>query len=124
LLILQNQHKEILLVKRSLKGIWGGLWSFIECEEEQHALTYCKQHGYEILHSQPGAMFRHTFSHFHLDILPLWVTVKTTRFVLSENQAAWYLPSALPAIGLAAPIKKILAQLRSPSSVEFVTKKR
>jgi A/G-specific adenine glycosylase len=107
-LVLQNEKLEVLLVKRPFTGIWGGLWSFPECEERNMA-SYCDKKGYKIISIRKGDTFRHTFSHFHMDITPLFVTVNIKYKVLTENdEIFWCSPNRLPQIGLAAPIKKIL----------------
>lgn len=72
LLILRNAQGKIWLEKRPPKGIWGGLWSFPELETWQA----CQQK-METQFSQASSLlkwqsFRHSFSHYHLDITPVF----------------------------------------------------
>jgi A/G-specific adenine glycosylase len=107
-LILQNDDGHVLLEKRSAHGIWGGLWSFPEYQNENY-LEYCNQKfGYKVKNYQKGKPFRHTFSHFHLDITPIYIHISQSPLCVRENDLVWYLPSNMPQIGLAAPVKKLL----------------
>lgn len=47
--------------------------------------------------------FRHTFSHFHLDIVPMWLTVHSSGACMDEGNALWYNLAQPPSVGLAAP---------------------
>ncbi len=120
-LVLQ-QNKTILLEKRPANGIWGGLWGFPEMPAEtdhQTILAFCKNelhfHATRIT-SLPA--FRHTFSHFHLDIQPILIEKNTTRLPqrsLTKNHI-WYTGAASQKVGLPTPIKKILDTLLCPAS--------
>jgi A/G-specific adenine glycosylase len=109
LLILQNAVGEVLLQKRPATGIWGGLWSFPENNDEQ-ILT-----GLGILDQttgKSGPTFRHTFSHYHLEITPIHFRINKTPLVMMEaNQWLWYNLHDPPAVGLAAPVKKLIENL-------------
>jgi A/G-specific adenine glycosylase len=111
-LIMQHE-KSILLQKRPPAGIWGGLWSLPEIAEFNNEINIrknCLKH-FNIKPHQitSGLIFRHTFSHYHLDILPVFIQVKTrpTRIMDSEHQI-WYKLDGSQKIGLPAPVKKIL----------------
>lgn len=107
---------EILLEKRPPNGIWGGLWSFPECPiEEQNVESWCRNYlGVEVLEVQPWSVLRHTFSHFHLDIVPLRITVKTPKLtVQEETRFVWYDIRHPDERGLAAPVKRLLTLLSS-----------
>lgn len=106
---------EILLEKRPPHGIWGGLWSFPECPLECDVESWCHDYlGIEALEVQPWSLLRHTFSHFHLDIAPLRVTVKTPKLaVQEETRFVWYDTRHPDERGLAAPVKRLLTLLSS-----------
>ena len=116
-LILQNNH-HVLLQKRPSPGIWGGLWSLPEC---QHALSqtdiadFCHQEWnikkVKIKKIKLAEPFRHTFSHFHLDIHPVLVTLSHQQCIMEDNQQIWYNLREPQTIGLPTPIKKILRNL-------------
>ena len=66
---------EAYLVKRPNKGVWGGLWSFEECEDTETAITAAiKEHNLEasIVSSLPK--FKHSFTHYHLWIRPIIIS--------------------------------------------------
>ena len=58
---------------------------------------------------------RHTFSHFHLDITPVQVSLKTpTDCVMEGAPLLWYNLEQPQNVGLAAPVKKLLQKLPTP----------
>jgi len=60
----------------------------------------------------PLPAFRHTFSHFHLDITPVLVDIRYNENGVRENQGArWIDPAAPGQLGLAAPVVKLLNSL-------------
>jgi A/G-specific adenine glycosylase len=62
--------------------------------------------------SQPLDPFRHTFSHYHLDIVPLEVAVDPAG--TRDSDGRWVDPQSPGTLGLAAPVKKLLAGLDAP----------
>lgn len=113
LLILQHKQ-EVFLQKRPAAGIWGGLWSLPELSgfaTEQEITDFCWQQFK--LKSQTiiaGQSFRHTFSHYHLEILPIFITVKrhSATKIMDSNQQIWYNLNESQLVGLPAPVKKLL----------------
>lgn len=115
LLILQNKKGEILLEQRPPTGIWGSLWSFPELQQGDDALSYCQQHHGSIEKSQSWQSFRHTFSHFHLEIHPVYIHIEKTVTQLADgNRQHWYSEAEWQQLGLAAPVKKLLDILAKP----------
>ena len=106
----------ILLEKRPSAGIWGGLWSVPELPNfslEDEIQKYCSTH-LKVLIKQitMGQTFRHTFSHFHLDILPVFITLtKKPTKIMENDQQIWYNLNHSQSVGLPAPIKKIMSNL-------------
>ena len=120
LLVLQYKNK-IFLEQRPLSGLWGGLWCLPETQEKE-LLTFIKEKEHELGFSSDTALeylgaFRHTFSHFHLDIVPVRLMVniqpdtQKNQTLLESNKTLWYNLNQPPKIGLSSPIKKILLQL-------------
>ncbi len=103
----------VLLEKRPATGIWGGLWSFPECEDFAQALSFCEQRpGFFSNDIQSWQPVRHTFSHFHLYITPVQVPVDISHCgVMDSTRWLWYPLDHSIAVGLAAPVKKLLIQL-------------
>ncbi|MGL4826190.1 MAG: A/G-specific adenine glycosylase [Vibrionaceae bacterium] len=108
-LVLFEFGNQIWLEKRPQQGIWGGLYSLPECQIEQ-AKDFVAQKAKNITFTTtPLAPFRHTFSHFHLNINPLHVTLQQKpRWQCQEPDAVWYDRSKPAEIGLAAPVHKLL----------------
>lgn len=104
---------EVLLEKRPPTGVWGGLWSFPECPPDNDAKAWCRDVlGLDVVDIQAWAVLRHTFSHFHLDITPLRITVNNrTHGVMEGERYIWYNPRQPDGRGFAAPVKRLLSLL-------------
>jgi A/G-specific adenine glycosylase len=114
MLVLKNKDR-ILLVKRPAKGIWGGLWSLPELSSgtsEELIRLHCQQYFHaEATAIELGQAFRHTFSHYHLDITPAYISLRTAAKVMEAEQQIWYNLQQPANIGLPAPIKALLRNL-------------
>lgn len=114
MLLLQNNNGEILLQQRPAQGIWGNLWSLPEIAPAQASADEVahfsqQQFGCKIESSTALTAFRHTFSHFHLDIQPLKCRVSThTQCVMDSSNQVWYKSDPADKRGLPAPVKKLL----------------
>ncbi len=120
MLILQNRRGEVLLQQRPAQGIWGKLWSLPEINEADETAEQISQQrfGCKVVSSSKLDPFRHTFSHFHLDIQPLICKVSThTQSVMDSDSLVWYKcePNNSKASqykrGLPGPVKKLLDNL-------------
>jgi A/G-specific adenine glycosylase len=114
LLMIQDAQGRLLLEKRPAVGIWGGLWSFPECEltEDLHAWSS------RYLNTEPVTLeswpaFNHAFTHFELMIHPIVVSIASpTAIVMESPGKVWYhLSGKLPG-GVAAPVSKLLKQFK------------
>lgn len=111
LLMLRNPAGDILLQQRPPHGIWGGLWSFPELAIDQDPQAYTHNLFGPIIHHETWASYRHTFSHYHLDITPVLIQLTRSPAAIGETQAHWYNPHQPDARGLAAPVKRLLDKL-------------
>jgi A/G-specific adenine glycosylase len=113
MLIIENQRGEILLHKRPPTGIWSGLWIFPEVAHTLEPVDFCRDTlDAELLANNPWPSYRHTFSHYHLDIEPLHLRVTVQdQHTMEAGQALWYNRAQPQAVGLAAPMKKLMALL-------------
>ena len=113
MMVLHDGKGRILLQKRPPSGVWGGLWSLPECPVETDLERWCRESiGCEVTALQQLQQRRHTFSHFHLDILPARARVKNpNRRVMDGDEWVWYNPSQPDNRGLAAPIALILREI-------------
>ena len=94
--------------RRPAKGIWGGLWSPPECDDDAGALETLLSWGLarrQIERWRVAPVFRHGFTHFDLDVEPVYVR-------LAERPAslpgAWIAPDD-HRLGLSAVAAKLLA---------------
>ncbi len=113
MLIIKNAEGELLLEKRPPSGIWGGLWVFPQITAEEDPSHFCKDKlGQTPQQLEQWDNHRHTFSHYHLDISPIVITLDVTPSIVMEgDQQLWYNLHQPATIGLAAPIKKLMARL-------------
>jgi A/G-specific adenine glycosylase len=111
LLMLRNPAGDLLLQQRPAQGIWGGLWSFPELALDADAQTYVEDHFGKVESLEQWNSYRHTFSHYHLDITPVLLQLARTPNVIGEGGSHWYNPHEPAALGLAAPVKKLLEKL-------------
>jgi A/G-specific adenine glycosylase len=113
LLIVQDHTGAVLLEKRAPTGIWGGLWSFPEAPIATDIAAWCDSHNYQVTAIERWPDFRHTFSHFHLDVSPIHIQLKQRPSqVMDSDRQVWYKPTTSQPGGLAAPVKKILQKIR------------
>lgn len=112
-IMLQNPLGEVLLEKRPSRGIWGGLWSFPECPTTADIPTWCQQHlNGTISKCYTWQLLRHTFTHFHLDITPILMPIKTEACqTMALTGTIWYNTTQPQTYGLAAPVARLLTQL-------------
>ena len=111
-LLLLNSDGHILLEKRPPSGIWGGLWSLPETELEDDTDEVCASRwGLALASSSDLPGFRHTFSHYHLDIQPVKCVLEDRADAVRDtNEITWHRPGdTLPAV--AAPVAKLLAEI-------------
>ncbi len=112
MLIIRSPSGELLLKQRPQKGIWGGLWSFEELEQNEDAGQHLQTRYPHIASIEHWPSFNHTFSHYTLVISPVLVTLKKHPYEIREtNSELWYNLRQPQQIGLAAPVKKLLQQV-------------
>ncbi|MGV6987798.1 A/G-specific adenine glycosylase [Testudinibacter sp. P80/BLE/0925] len=131
--LLLRDGNQVLLQQRPPQGLWGGLYCFPQFEQKADLLAYLQQQ--DIRDYRQWTAFRHTFSHFHLDIVPIYAEKTALRmndrprsYPLSEKVAEsqpeyrtdipetknyWYNFQSPPKIGLATPMKNLLLQLQA-----------
>ncbi len=111
LLIIRDKQRQVLLQQRPPSGIWGGLWSFPECDNEAELVTLCQRFNIEINNYQLAKTLRHTFSHFHLDYTPVYIDAQSADTRIADSTQRWVVPTAHGEIGLPAPILTLLQAL-------------
>ena len=116
MLVVINGRNQLYLEKRPPSGIWGGLWSFPEITIDQPAnvkgdnLIDTLGMAVDILEELP--VRRHTFTHFHLDIVPLVCRYRSFQDdAVRDNDSLWYSPDRDQKLGLAAPVSRLVQEI-------------
>jgi len=112
-LMVRADSGEIWLEQRPARGIWGGLWCFPEIADITQTNNWCLDRwGLEPETIDIWEGFRHTFSHYHLEIFPVQVSLSSTPDAVMEAPGQlWYNRRQPPKIGLAAPVASLLTKL-------------
>ena len=110
-MIMIEHEGEVLLRQQPSTGLWGGLWIFPQQDLQDDVLAHPQLQNCQVKHVQPSDAFRHTFSHYHLDIHPVRVSLKAKIDQVGEASILWYNLKQPASVGLAAPVKKLLEAL-------------
>ncbi len=110
---LTDKSNKVLMEKRPPAGIWGGLWCFYQVNEHKEIEALLARLSLKAKSSQQLPEFRHTFSHFHLDITPVVIdcSLIDIKEINETDQQKWYDLNQELTIGLAASTQKLLTLL-------------
>ncbi len=113
LLLAYDGSGALLLERRAPVGIWGGLWCPPLLDDARLASADAAQllesaHGIEIL-----PLIAHGFTHFELELQPLRLRIDPSPTLGEPERQRWVAPDEVLRLGLPAPIRKLLASLRS-----------
>ncbi|TVQ30552.1 MAG: A/G-specific adenine glycosylase [Wenzhouxiangella sp.] len=100
LAILEDERGRILLERRPPAGIWGGLWSLPELEDDE-----------DMDNARALAAIEHHFTHFILDIQPLHLSISDNAKVDDRPDREWLSRSEALTRGLPRPIRQIIESL-------------
>lgn len=112
--LLLRDGDRVLLQQRAPTGIWGGLWIPPEIPPHLSPAEMASEWGASVEKLKAMPVFRHTFSHFHLNIHGFSgvLSPSTTRMMrVRDAVTRWQSLSALDAVGLPAPMRRLLDQL-------------
>jgi A/G-specific adenine glycosylase len=110
-LLIRNPSGHVLLERRPPVGLWGGLWGFPETTDTDVSGWAKTNLGLAVKPQTPMPAWRHTFSHFHLDITPIPATLVRAEAAMEKPNTLWYNVRSPAARGVSAPVKKLLQQL-------------
>ncbi|WP_422380642.1 A/G-specific adenine glycosylase [Marinicellulosiphila megalodicopiae] len=106
MLIQLDKLGRIRLIKRPSKGIWAGLYSFPEYEKIDDIEKLMGSDNHKL------GSFKHTFSHYHLQVHPVVVKGCDSNEVRSDDNEIWYHPEVTEEIGLNAVVLKVFKKLK------------
>ncbi|MES9972174.1 MAG: A/G-specific adenine glycosylase [Candidatus Thiodiazotropha sp.] len=114
MVVISDDRGAILLERRPPAGVWGGLWSLPESPPDQTLESWCRDRlGCEVDEQARLQPRRHSFTHFHLDITPVVAVVKNpAEGIMDGGSRVWYNLSQPDDLGLAAPVSRILREIR------------
>lgn len=112
MLMIRNPAGEILLQQRPPTGLWGGLWCLPEIATTDDVANSCTA----LCQQKPVTQeiwpsWRHSFSHYHLDITPVLVDILKAPMKIAAPGWRWVNPSQPQGLGLPSPLVRLLAQL-------------
>lgn len=116
--LLLQQGEQVWLEQRPPVGLWGGLFCFPQFAQRDELELWLQQRGLKQQQLQQLTAFRHTFSHFHLDIVPIWSADASATSSMDEGAGLWYNLAQPPEVGLAAPVDRLLQQLARQPPVQ------
>lgn len=114
-LLLRDAQQRVLLQKRPDTGIWAQLWTLPQAEAGSDLQDWFDAHVDGSLEdAEELPVLQHTFSHYRLHLQILSRKVRGLR--VEEPTLRWVANDELPALGLPAPIRKLLdgAAIRTP----------
>jgi A/G-specific adenine glycosylase len=117
-MLIASSNERVFLERRPEAGIWGGLWSLPELGD--HTIEdWCRDKFDGVAAAtEPWASLRHSFSHYDLDIQPILVRVDSPlRKVADCDTMTWYRLDETPPGGIAAPVRKLIDQLKKSNDV-------
>ena len=112
MLVVRDGRGRVLLERRPPTGVWARLWSFPETDDGAGAAARLRErHALRVGMCTALPAFRHTFSHYHLDVTPLLFATANIEGIGDDPDLAWVAPAELGALGLPAPVRRLLESL-------------
>ena len=117
-MLLVSVSGQVYLERRPESGIWGGLWSLPELGERSIDDWCDTTLGTAAKDVLSWDVLRHSFSHYDLDIQPIVVRIESHAGKVADAGATtWYSLDDTPPGGFAAPVKKLINQLKKSENV-------
>jgi A/G-specific adenine glycosylase len=112
MLVARQRDGSVLLRRRPVSGVWGGLWCLPEFTDEAAARIFGAHQLRQASVAEHAAdTVHHAFTHFDLAITPLHARCDGPAGVMDASDTLWYNSAAPARIGLPAPIQQILEEL-------------
>ncbi|HST43969.1 MAG TPA: A/G-specific adenine glycosylase [Luteimonas sp.] len=114
-LVLIDRHGRVLMQRRAAVGVWAGLWSLPQLDDEAEARQWLTGHlAGPLAEPMPLDDIAHGFSHYRLRLRPLRLRqVAGGNRVRDNGDLRWIARDELATLGIPAPIRTLAdAQLR------------
>jgi A/G-specific adenine glycosylase len=108
IMLLLMHGNDILLEKRASVGIWGGLWSLPQFDDEASAQRWFAQSGMDASDGERLGTFTHKFTHFRLHISPLRVRLAGKTLKVAQPGSMWLDVEEALGAAIPTPVRKIL----------------
>jgi A/G-specific adenine glycosylase len=114
--LLLMSGRDILLEKRAPQGIWGGLWSLPQFDDEHAAMAWCAQRGYVFVGAASAAnrkleKFTHVFTHFKLHINPVLLNVAHKPLQVQQAASVWMDVEDAMGAAIPTPVRTLLEKV-------------
>jgi len=103
----------VLLERRPPRGIWGGLWAPPEFPDVEAAEAFMAGRFGAAVPAQRLPPVLHAFTHFDLAIEPWVLELGIAAGPVAEGDTRWHELAALEAVGLPAPVARLLEELKN-----------
>ena len=110
-MVLILSRGRVLLERRPPRGIWGGLWVPPEFPDGEAARAFLASRFGVAMPARRLPTLRHAFTHFDLDIEPWVQELPGKAGEVEDTNARWHKLVSLHAIGLPAPVARLLEEL-------------
>jgi len=112
-LVMILREGNVLLQKRPDSGVWGGLWCFPETLEVSKVPEWCENEiGIPPDRVEIRPKVHHAFTHFDLSMTPVEAYIQRPPARVNEDgRWLWYDLQMPAAVGLAAPVARLLESL-------------
>lgn len=109
--VLIDPEDACLLEQRDATGVWGGLWSPVERPFDKDVRSFVREWDIDVARSATPPPFRHSFTHFHLDVTPHYLWVRRRPAATEGGRFTWYRPGGGQEIGLSGVARRLLGGL-------------
>jgi A/G-specific adenine glycosylase len=110
-LVVRAPDGRVLLERRPVRGIWGGLYSLPELPAEDSPRGWCaRMLGAAVAAERPLVTIEHSFTHFDLDLAPSLIELEAEpSAVMDRDDWHWCRPGAKLDVGVPAPVAALLS---------------
>lgn len=115
--IIRDAEGRVLLQRQGPGGLWGGLWTLPQVARgagdspADAAAAFAELLGAALQAGPAWPAARHSFTHFHLDYVPVELRLAGAQTVRDSADWLWVAPAQPGRRGLARPTQRILQQL-------------